>query len=148
MEISLEEVIPLKSRKVAIILALVSGIAPLSGFHKFYLGQKKWGITYLILSLIPLTLPIPHIASLFELAWYLFQDPQTFDRTFNGLEDTTWNDRSQQWTQQWTQQATQTSNAVKSVEEAVRKLEKLRQDKLISELEFEEKRRILLDQIR
>jgi TM2 domain-containing membrane protein YozV len=134
----------LKNRKVAMILALISGIAPLSGFHKFYLGQKRWGITYLLLSLMPLTLPIPHIASLLELAWYLFQDPQTFDRNFNGLEDTTWNDRSPQWTQQ----ATQTSNAVKSVEEAVRKLEKLRQDNLISELEFEEKRRILLDQIR
>ena len=126
------------------ILALVSGLAPISGFHKFYLGQKRWGMAYLILSLIPLTLPIPHIASLIELVWYLWQEPEEFDRNFNGVEYTILNDRPQQWTQN----ATQTSEAVKAVEEAVRKLEKLRQDRLISDLEFEEKRRILLDQIR
>jgi TM2 domain-containing membrane protein YozV len=134
----------MKYRKVAILLALISGLAPISGFHKFYLGQQKWGIIYLILSLFPPTLPIPHIASLFELVWYLLQNPQEFDANFNGGELSEGNDR----TEVWVNQASRASEAVKAVEEAIRRLEKLRQEGLISELEFEEKRRALLDQIR
>ncbi|MEY2978860.1 MAG: NINE protein [Prochlorotrichaceae cyanobacterium] len=134
----------MKHRKVAMILALVSGLAPISGFHKFYLGQRQWGIVYLLLSLFPPTLPIPHIASLFELVWYLLQDSVEFDANFNGGQLSERSDR----VDTWTNQASRASEAVKAVEEAVNRLEKLRQDGLISELEFEEKRRVLLDQIR
>jgi TM2 domain-containing membrane protein YozV len=134
----------MKYRKVAILLALISGLAPISGFHKFYLEQRKWGIVYLILSLFPPTLPIPHIASLFELVWYLLQNPQEFDANFNGGQLSEGTDR----TEAWANQASRASEAVKAVEEAVRRLETLRQEGLISELEFEEKRRTLLDQIR
>ncbi|MFZ9736526.1 MAG: NINE protein [Prochlorotrichaceae cyanobacterium] len=134
----------MKHRKVAMILALASGLAPISGFHKFYLGQRQWGIVYLLLSLFPPTLPIPHIASLFELVWYLLQDSVEFDANFNGGQLSERSDR----VDTWTHQASRASEAVKAVEEAVNRLEKLRQDGLISELEFEEKRRVLLDQIR
>lgn len=134
----------MKYRKIAILLALISGLAPISGFHKFYLGQRQWGVVYLLLSLFPPTLPIPHVASLLELVWYLLQDPQEFDANFNGGELSEKSDRSEAWVNQ----ASRVSEAVKAVEEAVRRLEKLRQEGLISELEFEEKRRALLDQIR
>ena len=38
-----------KSRKVGIILALLSTIVPwpIAGVHKFYLGQPVWGVIYL-----------------------------------------------------------------------------------------------------
>ena len=133
----------MKYRKVAILLALISGLAPISGFHKFNLGQQKWGFIYLILSLFPPTLSIPHIASLFELVWYLLQNPQEFDANFNGGELSEGNDR----TEVWVNQASRAGEAIKAVEEGIRRLEKLRQEGLISELEFEEKRRALLDQI-
>lgn len=131
----------MKSRKVAMILALVSGLMPISGFHKFYLGQQKWGIFYLLLSLFPPTLAIPHAASLFELVWYLLQDSETFDANFNGGEISE-PDRA------WVNSAQQTREAVEALNTAVRHLEQLRQDGLISELEFEEKRRVLLEKIR
>jgi TM2 domain-containing membrane protein YozV len=127
-----------KDRRIAALLALAGIILPLSGFHKFYLKQPGWGILYLLLSW---TL-IPKIASGIEGVWYLFQDPDTFNRLYGyplyaepiGAE-----------------RANRASGIepgqVATVAEAVRQLEQLRQDGLISEYEFEQKRRKLLDQI-
>ena len=69
----------LKTREVAAILAFAGMLIPISGLHKFYLGQPLWGLVYLLLSWTP----IPHVASAIEGFWYLSQDGNEFDRNFN-----------------------------------------------------------------
>jgi TM2 domain-containing membrane protein YozV len=115
-----------KNRQLAIILAFAGMVIPLAGFHKFYLGQPRWGLLYLLLSWTP----IPHIASAIEAVWYLTQDGTLFGST-----------------------PTQgpivnpPSNSVNGVADAIRELDKLRADGLISEYEFEQKRRQWLDRV-
>ncbi|MTJ07210.1 MULTISPECIES: NINE protein [unclassified Anabaena] len=118
-----------KSRNIAAILAF-SGTLTISGLHKFYLGQPIWGIIYVLLSWTP----IPKVASAIEGVWYLTQDEETFDRYFNLGESVV-------------KVSSQTGNHVESLANALRELEALRQDGLISEYEFEQKRRQMLDQI-
>jgi len=118
-----------KNRSIAVVLAF-SGTLSLPGLHKFYLGQPIWGIVYIMLSW---TL-IPRIAGAIEGFWYLTQDEATFDRMFNGDKSTR-------------PSYLQTDNPVESIASAIRELEALRQDGLISEYEFEQKRRQLLDRI-
>ncbi|MDP5016906.1 NINE protein [Anabaena sp. UHCC 0187] len=118
-----------KSRSIAAILAF-SGTLTISGLHKFYLGQPLWGILYVLLSWTP----IPKVASAIEGVWYLTQDEETFDRYFNLGESVA-------------QVSPQVGNQVESVANALRELEALRQDGLISEYEFEQKRRQMLDRI-
>jgi TM2 domain-containing membrane protein YozV len=119
-----------KNRQVAIILAFAGIVIPAAGFHKFYLGQPFWGIVYLLLSWTP----IPHIASAIDAVWYLTQDSTHFDSNFRSIE-----------------LATTTSpispQPMTSVAESIRELEKLRTDGLISEYEFEQKRRQWLDRV-
>jgi TM2 domain-containing membrane protein YozV len=114
-----------KNRSIAIVLAF-SGTLTISGLHKFYLGQPVWGIIYVLLSWTP----IPKIASAIEGVWYLAQDEAAFDRNFNLGKS-----------------APPVINQVESVANALRELDTLRQDGLISEYEFEQKRRQMLDQI-
>ncbi|MEH2408940.1 NINE protein [Nostoc sp.] len=118
-----------KSRSVAAVLAF-SGTLTISGLHKFYLGQPLWGVLYVLLSWTP----IPKVASAIEGVWYLAQDEEAFDRNFNlgklGLRN-----------------SQRVSNQVGALADALRELDALRQDGLISEYEFEQKRRQLLDQI-
>ena len=118
-----------KSRTIAAILAF-SGTLKISGLHKFYLGQPLWGLLYVLLSWTP----IPKVACAIEGVWYLTQDEETFDRYFNLGESVM-------------KVSTQVGNQVESVANALRELEALRQDGLISEYEFEQKRRQMLDQI-
>jgi TM2 domain-containing membrane protein YozV len=118
-----------KSRSIAAILAF-SGAVTVSGLHKFYLGQPWWGVLYLLLSWTP----IPKVASAIEGVWYLAQDEEAFDRNFN-------------FGQPGTKVSPQVSNQVETVANALRELDALRQDGLISEYEFEQKRRQLLDQM-
>lgn len=118
-----------KSRSIAAILAF-SGTVTISGLHKFYLGQPLWGILYVLLSWTP----IPKVASAIEGVWYLTQDEDAFDRNFN-------------LGQSVVKSSPQVSNNIESVANALRELDALRQDGLISEYEFEQKRRQMLDQI-
>lgn len=118
-----------KNRTIAVILAFASTLT-ISGLHKFYLGQPLWGILYVLLSWTP----IPKIASAIEGVWYLTQEEETFDRYFNLGESPI-------------KVSSQIGNQVESVANALRELEALRQDGLISEYEFEQKRRQMLDQI-
>src|SRR3712207_4467463 len=118
-----------KSRSVAAVLAF-SGTLTISGLHKFYLGQHFWGILYVLLSWTP----IPKVASAIEGVWYLAQDEEAFDRNFNLGKSVVRNSH-------------QATNQVGAVADALRELDALRQDGLISEYEFEQKRRHLLDQI-
>ncbi|WP_353928980.1 NINE protein [Okeanomitos corallinicola TIOX110] len=118
-----------KSRSIAAILAF-SGTLTISGLHKFYLGQPLWGILYVLLSWTP----IPKVASAIEGVWYLAQDEEAFNRNFN-------------FGQSVVKNSSQVNNQVESVANALRELDALRQDGLISEYEFEQKRRQMLDQI-
>ncbi|AFZ59532.1 NINE protein [Anabaena cylindrica FACHB-243] len=118
-----------KNRSIAAILAF-SGTLTISGLHKFYLGQPFWGILYVLLSWTP----IPKVASAIEGVWYLAQDEEAFNRNFNFGKSTA-------------KASQQVSNQVESIANALRELDALRQDGLISEYEFEQKRRQMLDQI-
>ncbi len=119
-----------KSRNLGAILALTGTVIPIAGLHKFYLGQPLWGLLYLLLSWTP----IPHVASAIEGVWYLAQDPEEFDRKFNlGLEPA--------------KKSPIEPIQVGAIADALRQLDSLRQDGLISEYEFEQKRRKLLDRI-
>lgn len=117
-----------KNRTLAAILALSGVLIPISGLHKFYLGQPGWGLLYLLLSWTP----IPKVASAIEAVWYLAQDGEQFDRSFNfGIR----------------QQPSVVPQNVESIAEALRQLDSLRSEGLVSEYEFEQKRRQLLDRI-
>ena len=118
-----------KDRRVAIVLALLGTITPIAGLHKLYLGQPLWGIIYLLLW----TTPIPHIASAIDAVWYLVQDLEQFQLQFNGKSDRGFN----------LPQITPLS----MIAEDLRELDKLREDGLVTEYEFEQKRRQLLDRI-
>lgn len=118
-----------KTRKLAVILALLGAITPLSGIHKFYLGQPLWGVVYLLFW----HTPIAQIACAIEAVWFLIQDRQEFYLRFNlgydlpvgGIE----------------------ASQVNAIADALRQLEQLRLDGLITEWEFEEKRRKLIDRM-
>ncbi|MBW4463886.1 MAG: NINE protein [Pegethrix bostrychoides GSE-TBD4-15B] len=110
-----------KNRKIAAALAF-SGIL-LPGLHKFYLGQYRWGFVYLLLS----GTPISRVASALEGLWYLFHDHEEFS-------------------QRWGFSVARASQ-VGELAEALRQLEALRQEGLISEYEFEQKRRHLVNQM-
>jgi TM2 domain-containing membrane protein YozV len=125
-----------KSRKIAAILAFTGTVSPISGFHKFYLGQPVWGILYLLLWWTH----IPQVASAIEGVWYLLQDPDEFDRNFNLAVMPAASSVP-------TQPAGVDPAQVGAIADALRQLDSLRQDGLMSEYEFEQKRRQLLDRI-
>ena len=125
-----------KNRKIAAVLAFASAAnpLPLSVLHKFYLGQPFWGVMYLLLSWTP----IPKVASALEGVWFLMQDSDEFNLKFNqsiapepgGIAS-----------------GGIAPDNVGAIADAVRHLDQLRADGLISEYEFEQKRRQLLDRI-
>jgi TM2 domain-containing membrane protein YozV len=140
-----------KDRKVAAVLAFAGAIpipllnGTISGLHKFYLGQPRWGVVYLLLGLTP----IPTIASLIEGAWYLFQDGDEFEQNFNAARSSTISSSYPQGVAPRPPAAANvTPIQVGTVAEALRQLDQLRQDGLVSEYEFEQKRRKLLDRIK
>ena len=120
-----------KSRKIAAVLALTGTISPIAGWHKFYLGQPIWGVVYLLLSWTP----IPRAASAIEGVWYLLQNETEFDANFN------------QDKPNYSPPIAAASNNITTISEALRQLDGLRSDGLISEYEFEQKRRQMLDKI-
>jgi len=116
-----------KNRRVAIALALLGTVTPIAGLHKLYLGQPVWGIIYLLLW----ATPIPRIASAIDAVWYVVQDLEQFERQFNGSS----------------KYSLDTSPPVGAIAESMRELDRLREDGLVTEYEFEQKRRQLLDYI-
>lgn len=123
-----------KKKNIAIALAFSCLVSHVSGLHKFYLGQRVWGVLYVLLS----NTPIPLIASLVEVLWYLLQDSEEFDARFN-LGSLPLSNPSQT--------PPIDPQQVGAIAEALRHLDQLREDGLISEYEFEQKRRQLLDRI-
>ncbi|HIK45901.1 MAG TPA: hypothetical protein IGR64_13620 [Leptolyngbyaceae cyanobacterium M65_K2018_010] len=123
----------LRSRPVAVALAWLGaftpGPIPLSGLHKFYLGQPVWGVVYLLLGWTQ----IPRIACALEGVWLMTRPPEAFAISDPGGG---------------TGQGTPIDvGQVSALGVALRELDTLRQDGLISEHEFEQKRRQLLDQV-
>ncbi|WP_295613391.1 NINE protein [Chamaesiphon sp. GL140_3_metabinner_50] len=119
-----------KNRQLAIVLAVASMTIPVAGFHKFYLGQPVWGVIYLLLSWTP----IPHIAAAIEAVWYLTQDSTQFETNFNSPIS-------------GTSSPMLVAQPMTTISESIRELDKLRADGLISEYEFEQKRRQWLDRV-
>ena len=118
-----------KNRRVAVILALLGTITPLAGLQKFYLGQPLWGIIYLLLW----STPIPRIACAIDLVWYVVQDGEQFEYQFNGIARGKY--------------ALNEAQQVQAIADALRKLDSLREDGLMTEYEFEQKRRQLLEKV-
>ncbi|MEL6855768.1 MAG: SHOCT domain-containing protein [Cyanobacteria bacterium J06606_4] len=134
-----------KRRKIAIALAFAGSLPtplPLTWLHKFYLGQYLWGIVYLVLA----PTYIPKVACCLEGIWYLSQNNDQFVRRFpsagtllaRGLSTTPDTERAIQ---------RQTAETAQQVAIALRELDTLRQEGLITEYEFEQKRRKLLGEI-
>ena len=122
-----------RSRRTAVALAWLGALTPsplpLAGLHKFYLGQPLWGTLYLILGWTQ----IPRVACAIEGVWLLTQSQSAF-------------------AERWSQSSESITPAIdieqiNALSTALRELDTLRQDGLISELEFEQKRRQLLDQV-
>jgi TM2 domain-containing membrane protein YozV len=129
----------MKSRKTAAVLAFAGAVGPVSGLHKFYLGQPIWGVIYLLLSLIPFFSPVK-VASALEGIWYLAQNEEEFNENFNAGH--------YPFTVTVEPEVSGVSpDQISAIAQAVRELDQLRQEGLISEYEFEQKRRQLLDRI-
>ncbi|MBD2427689.1 NINE protein [Phormidium sp. FACHB-1136] len=119
-----------RRRSIAVALAWL-GVVLAPGLHKFYLGQPGWGIAYLLLSWTP----IPRVACALEGAWLLGRPPEFFGV---GSVDSAVPPKP----------ATPIDpSQVNALGVALRELDGLRQEGLISESEFEQKRRQLLDQV-
>jgi hypothetical protein len=76
--------------------------------------------------------PIARIASAIDAVWYLVQDYEQFECQFNGHK---YNSNLSSTPQ------------VKAIAEAMRELDQLREEGLVTEYEFEQKRCQLLEQI-
>ena len=111
-----------KSRFGAVVLALLSALLPwpVAGLHKFYLGQPLWGAIYLLLW----QTPMPRVACAIDAVWYVVQGEESFNQQYNALPP---------------------PQAVASLADNLRELEKLRAEGLMSDYEFEQKRRQLLE---
>ena len=128
-----------KDRRIAAVLAIAGVVLPVSGFHKFYLKQPGWGVVYLLLSW---TL-IPKVASAIEGAWYLFQDSEDFAQNHGTGQP----GKAAQYGKAASKPVAIEPTQVGAVADALRQFDQLRQEGLISEYEFEQKRRQLLDQL-
>jgi TM2 domain-containing membrane protein YozV len=120
---------PLQQRQVAIVLAFAGVVLPVAGLHKFYLGQHRWGLVYLLLSWTP----IPHVAAAIEAVWYLVQpDVVAAELSLTNSDSVA---------------TLSPATPIVQLTEGIRQLEQLRVDGLITEYEFEQKRRQFLDRL-
>ncbi|XGB42263.1 MAG: hypothetical protein LVS60_19315 [Nodosilinea sp. LVE1205-7] len=106
--------------------ALAPGPVPLSGLHKIYLGQPVWGVVYLLLGWTQ----IPRVACAIEGFWLLSRPLETFKIDSKEARTSGWD-----------------ADRVSALGTALRELDQLRQEGLISELEFEQERRHLLEHL-
>ena len=145
-------------RKIAAALAFSGAIAPFptAWIHKFYLGQYLWGIVYLVLA--PTLLP--RVACCLEGLWYLSQSDESFASRFpkaGNILLPVAADQSSDASQTAAVPKTTAVSSATSAERisqtasqvviALRELDQLRREGLITEYEFEQKRRKLLDQV-
>lgn len=123
-----------RNRRTAVTLAWLGILIP--GLHKFYLGQHRWGILYLLFAVFPE--PISRVACAVEGAILLNQSDEDFAQRWNNPDSTA---------KKTAAGVTFDPAQVSVLGVALRELDTLRQEGLISELEFEQKRRCLLDQV-
>jgi TM2 domain-containing membrane protein YozV len=116
-----------KSRKVSILLALLGALTPIAGLHKFYLGQYIWGVIYLLFW----STDIVRVACAIDVVIYFILGWERFGQFFN--------------TNSSNMQSTIDPQQIGAIADALRQLEGLRSQGLISEYEFEQKRRQLLE---
>ncbi len=135
----------LKSRKLAAALALL-GVVTVPGMHRFYLGQPRWGLVYVLLAW---KTPISRIASAMEALWYLFLEDDAFDRCFNTIDGVPLENAPSLMNPFQRRPVTPSvaPETVSAIAGALRDLEQLRQDGLMTDAEFEQKRRKMLEQI-
>jgi hypothetical protein len=134
-----------KKRSWLITLAFVGAFQPtpipLTFLHKLYLGQYGWGVVYFLLGFTQ----ISRIACAVEGIWYLLNP----DLTASSMPWSQWVfPRPGQSTVVPLTSASITSTApvlTGQMASALRELEQLRQEGLLSESEFEQKRRQVLD---
>ena len=146
-----------RRRKIAAVLAFSGAIAPFptAWIHKFYVGQYLWGIVYLMLA--PTLLP--QIACCLEGVWYLTQSDEGFASRFPKagnillpVDLSAASNQSSATAEKMTEKtagrtAEKISQTTSQVAIALRELDQLRQEGLVTEYEFEQKRRKLLDQV-
>lgn len=129
---SVSESLPAKRWTLAAALAFAGAFNPLpipiTGIHKFYLGQPIWGGIYLLLGWTQ----IPRIACAMEGIWYLTRARHSMPLP---TTDAPLND------------GVTVSQQTQAIAAALRELEKLRLEGLISEQEFEQNRRSLLERL-
>ncbi len=122
-----------KNRMIACSLAVAGVVLP--GLHKFYLGQMRWGLAYFIPGLLWASFPIgmlARVASLCDALIYFAQGEDSFNTAFNPG---------------WQGVAPSPSlepEKVGAIATALRQLDDLRQEGLITDYEFEQQRRQLL----
>jgi TM2 domain-containing membrane protein YozV len=116
-----------KSRKVSILLALLGAFTPVAGLHKFYLGQYIWGVIYLLFW----STDIVRVACAIDVVIYLILGWERFGQFVNADSNHT--------------QFKIDPQQIGAIAEALRQLEELRSEGLISEYEFEQKRRQLIE---
>jgi TM2 domain-containing membrane protein YozV len=129
-----------KSRRVAALLAIAGAVPIMGGFHlvglhKLYLGQRWWCLIYIALAMTGSK--AAWIAGIFDALFYLIQNETEFDANFNG--------------EPLPESAATTPVKVapmSTIADNLRDLDQLRQDGLITEYEFEQKRRKLLERIK
>lgn len=119
-----------KQKSVAIVLALLGTITPIAGLQKIYLGQPVWGLVYFLL----FSTPIPRIASAIDAVWYFVQDDSYFNSFAPASPIVYFSANSHR-------------KSPEAIAQTMRELDQLRAEGLISEGEFEQKRRQLLEQI-
>ena len=126
-----------KNKRTAAALAMFGALQPtplpVAGIHKFYMGQYGWGLLYLLLGFTPM----PRVASVIEGLWYLAAPLAPKWQVF-------WASGSN-----WANGAAKPAvdETVEAVAASLREIEHLRQEGLLSEHEFEQKRRSLLKQM-
>lgn len=128
-------------RQIAIALAFAGVLPspiPLAWLHKFYLGQHLWGIAYLVLA--PTLLP--QVACCLEGVWYLTQSDEGFTSRFPKAGA-----MLSSVAAETSVSSTRSAQAASQVATALRDLDQLRREGLMTEYEFEQKRRQLLDRI-
>ena len=151
-----------RSRRVAIALAFAGALPiplPIAWIHKFYLGQYLWGVTYLVLA----PTGLPQVACCLEGLWYTSLNDEDFSAKFPSAGTTlsasaalaepaqvpTLRQRFDWAFKIGQREGLEDSNQPLASPAAVlRELDQLRKEGLITEYEFEQKRRKLLDKIR
>lgn len=136
-DVSSAEQLPMPRQwAIAAVLAIIGAAHPLpipvAGIHKLYLGQPRWGGVYLLLGWTQ----IPRIASAIEGLWFLFlwqQSKFAFKQPVGAPRPG--------------EVPPLSSEPVVAIATALRELEKLRQEGLMSEGEFEQGRRKLLERL-